>query len=110
MEFWHLGRSVSPSSVCFLSNYTPVNIIKQLLFKLDISTSTNVCARKTLFLITPSLAVKDLPQSPEPVDILVSIVPALRNELEHSVHHGVTEAKCRSGELVDDGGIDCHPY
>ena len=67
----------------------------------------NVFARKILTSITPSLAVKDLPQSP---DILVSIVPALRNELEHSVHHGVTEAKCRSGELVDDGGIDCHPY
>ena len=57
----------------------------------------------------PSLAVKDLPQSPEPVHILVSIVPALRDEFEHSVYHRVTEAEGRGGEFVDDCGVDWQP-
>ena len=34
-----------------------------------------------------SLAIKDLSQSPEPVDVLFPIVPALRDKLEHSVDH-----------------------
>ena len=54
----------------------------------------------------PSLAIKDLSQSPEPVDVLLPIVPALRDKLEHSVDHGVTEAKCSRGELVNDAGIN----
>ena len=57
-----------------------------------------------------SLAVKDLSQSPEPVDVLFPIVPALRDKLEHSVDHGVTEAKRRGGELVDDAGINWRPF
>ena len=52
------------------------------------------------------LAVKDFSQSPEPVDVLFPIVPTLRDKLEHSVDHGVTEAKRRGGELVDDAGIN----
>ena len=58
----------------------------------------------------PSLAIKDLSQSPEPVDVLFPIIPALRDKLEHSVDHGVTESKCRGGELVDDAGINWRPF
>ena len=67
---------LAPRTLCFSKfsvffeqlysgKYYQTTIIKLLM---------NVFTRKILTSITPSLAVKDLPQSP---DILVSIVPAL---------------------------------